>query len=282
MKVFRTIQGIKRHIDKKKASKASIGFVPTMGYIHKGHLSLIKAARRQNDIVVMSIFVNPAQFGPKEDYMRYPRDLRRDEKLAKAEGADAIFYPSVEMMYPRGYRTYVDVKDITDKLCGESRPGHFRGVATVVAKLFNIVSPDRAYFGQKDAQQVIVIKRMVKDLNMDIHIMAMPTIRERDGLAMSSRNVYLSKRERQDALVLHESLDLAKDMIGSGVRDAKKVKSSMEKLINSKETARVDYISISDITDLREVRSVGKDALIALAARIGKTRLIDNIVIGKW
>lgn len=280
IKVFKTIQGTQRFIKGQKEKGKLIGFVPTMGYLHEGHLSLIREARRENDLVVISIFVNPTQFGPKEDYRKYPRDFKRDEKLAESEGVDVIFYPSVKEMYQDRYRTYVEVTDITERLCGKSRPSHFKGVATVVTKLFNIVLPDVAYFGQKDAQQAIVIKRMVEDLNMDLKIKVMPIIREPDGLAMSSRNVYLSEKERMDALALYESLNLAKRLIKSGMRNAQKIKSQMRRLIDSKESARIDYISISDLKDLREIKYIKKDTLIALAVWVGKTRLIDNIIVG--
>lgn len=280
MKVFKKAKDITDFIKRRKRKKRSIGFVPTMGYLHEGHVSLMRASRRENDLSLISIFVNPTQFGPREDYKRYPRDFRRDEELAKSAGVDAIFYPAVEEIYPKGYKTYVEVADITERLCGKSRPGHFKGVTTVVAKLFNIVQPDIAYFGQKDAQQAIVIKRMAEDLNMDLKIKVMPIIREPDGLAMSSRNVYLSKEERQDAPVLYESLNLAKRLIKQGLCDTGRIKSKMRNLINTKRSARIDYISITDLNDLRERGRIEKGTLIALAVWIGKTRLIDNIVIG--
>lgn len=281
IKVFKTIKATKEFINKEKYKGRSIGFVPTMGYLHEGHLSLIREARRENDLAVISIFVNPTQFGPKEDYKRYPRDFRRDKELAEKTGADIIFYPSVKEMYPDGYLTYAEVTDITERLCGKSRPGHFKGVVTVVAKLFNIVQPDIAYFGQKDAQQAIVIKRMVQDLNMEIKIKVMPIIREPDGLAMSSRNRYLSRDERKDAIVLYQSLNLAKRLIKNGVKDAGRIKSEMKQLITSKKNARIDYISIVDTKNLMELKRIEKGALIALAVYIGKTRLIDNIIIGE-
>ncbi len=279
MKAFKTIKDTKRFIRSQKQKQKTIGFVPTMGYLHEGHLSLMRAARKEKDLVVISIFVNPTQFGPKEDYKRYPRDFRRDKNLAKMAGVDIIFYPSVSEMYPDGYRTYVEVADITERLCGRSRPGHFKGVTTVVAKLFDVVQPDTAYFGQKDAQQAIVIKRMAQDLDMDLEVKVMPIVREGDGLAMSSRNTYLSKQERLDAPVLYESLNLAKRLVASGVRDARKIKSEMKRLINSKRSARVDYISIVNLKNLREVKRIDKNVLIALAVWMGKTRLIDNIII---
>ena len=280
MKIFKTAKGAAKYIEGEKEKGRSIGFVPTMGYLHQGHISLMEAARNENDLVVISIFVNPAQFGPKEDYKRYPRDFRRDKRLASDVGVDLLFCPSVKEMYPEGYRSYVEVTDIQEKLCGRLRPAHFKGVTTVVSKLFNIVRPDAAYFGQKDAQQAIVIKRMVKDLNMDLKIKIMPIIREPDGLAMSSRNVYLLRKERSDAPALYESLNLAKRLVSGGIRDGRRIKTRMRRLINLKKSARIDYISIVDTENLRELKVIKKKALIALAVRIGKTRLIDNIVVG--
>jgi len=279
MKVFKTVKTIQDYIKLKKCRGSSIGFVPTMGYLHEGHLSLIRRAHKENDISVVSIFVNPTQFGPKEDYKKYPRDFKRDEKLSKQAGADLIFYPKVREIYPEGYRTYVDVKDITGTLCGASRPGHFTGVSTVVAKLFNTVQPDVAYFGQKDAQQAVVIKQMVRDINMDIKIKVMPIVREANGLAMSSRNRYLSAKERIDAPVLYESLKLARRLIKAGVQDVRSIRSQMSRIIRSKGSMRIEYISIVDKDNLKEIKRVKKDALIALAVKVGKTRLIDNIVI---
>lgn len=280
IKVVKSVKDTTRYINLKKRMGKSIGFVPTMGYLHEGHLSLIREARRQNDIVIVSIFVNPTQFGPREDYRKYPRDFGRDKKLAESAGTDIIFYPTVKEMYPEGCRTYVHVADITERLCGKSRFGHFKGVTTVVAKLFGIIQPDAAYFGQKDAQQAIVIKRMTRDLNMDIRINVLPIVREKDGLAMSSRNIYLSKEERKDAIVLCESLKLAVRLSRRGIKSADKIKKSMRKLINSKKSARIDYISIADLDGLNEVKSLRKNILIALAVWIGRTRLIDNIIIG--
>jgi len=259
----------------------TIGFVPTMGYLHEGHLSLIRKARKENDLVVVSIFVNPLQFGPKEDFKRYPRDLKRDMKMAKEAGADLIFYPDAKDMYPDGFKTYVNVEELSDKLCGKFRPGHFKGVATVVTKLFNIVSPDIAYFGQKDAQQAIIIKRMVKDLNIPIKIKVLPIVRERDGLAMSSRNTYLNEKERKDALVLYQALNLAKDLIKRGITDTDKIIKKMRQLIKKKKNAKIDYIEIVEMDNLSPVKKVSGKCLIALAVWIGKTRLIDNIIINK-
>ena len=279
MKVVDTIPRMSTLVKIFKKEGKSISLVPTMGYLHEGHLSLVKAARKHTDVVVMSIFVNPIQFGPKEDFEKYPRDLKRDEELATAAGVDIIFHPSANDMYPAGYSTYVNVERLTDGLCGALRPGHFKGVATVVAKLFEIIRPDIAYFGQKDAQQAIVIKKMAKDLNMGVEIKIMPTVREPDGLAMSSRNVYLSAGERKDALVLYEALKKAEELIGSGERDTKKIVKAMEGMIKSVPTAKIDYVSIVDTANLKEVRSITGEVLVALAVFIGKTRLIDNIIL---
>lgn len=262
-----------------KRSGKVIGFIPTMGALHRGHISLAKAARKDTDIVVMSIFVNPAQFGPKEDFKRYPRNFKNDRKLARRAGVDFIFCPNKSKMYPGGFRTYVQVDGLSELLCGESRPGHFRGVVTVVAKLFNIVRPDVAYFGQKDAQQAIIIKRMVEDLNMPIKIKLMPIIRERDGLAMSSRNIYLSKTERDDARVLFQALNLAKRLINQGEKDARGIINSMKRIIGKKKTARIDYLEIVDPDNLMPVRFLKREALVTLAVWIGRTRLIDNIIV---
>lgn len=263
-----------------KKQHKTIGFVPTMGYLHPGHLSLIRQAKKDCDICLVSIFVNPIQFGPREDYKKYPRDLEVDSILAKSAGGDCIFYPQAKDMYDMGYSTYVNVEKITDYLCGASRPGHFRGVATVVAKLFNIVQPDIAYFGQKDFQQALVIKKMVKDLNMPLKIKVMPIVRDSDGLALSSRNVYLSAREKSDALVLSRSLQKAKEIILRGERKAGKIIAVMRNEISRKKSARIDYIAIAHAQTLEPLEYVKKKALIALAVYFGKTRLIDNIIIG--
>jgi pantoate--beta-alanine ligase len=280
MKFFTRSKSLSSYIRLLKRKGKRIGFVPTMGYLHEGHLSLIRAARRDTGIVVVSIFVNPAQFGPGEDFDKYPRDIKRDERLARSAGADIIFYPSAAEIYPEGYRTYVEVEGITGRLCGNARPGHFKGVTTIVAKLFNAVRPDIAYFGQKDAQQAIVIKRMAKDLNMDIDIKVMPIVREADGLAMSSRNRYLSARERKDAAVLYESLMLARRLIKKGARDAGSIKREISRKIRSKKSARIEYVSLVDLKELKDVKRMNKGVLIALAVWIGKTRLIDNAIIG--
>ncbi|RJQ30022.1 MAG: pantoate--beta-alanine ligase [Peptococcaceae bacterium] len=257
----------------------TVGLVPTMGYLHEGHLELMRRAKEQCGVVVVSIFVNPLQFGPREDYTRYPRDLERDVRLAASVGADAVFNPAVEEMYPEGSCTYVDLGELTDKLCGRSRPGHFRGVATVVAKLFNIVRPDYAYFGQKDAQQALVIKRMAADLNMDQVIVTVPTVREPDGLAMSSRNVYLSPGERQAAAVLFRSLETARRAVAAGERDAAKLRRMAVEMIQSEPAAAIDYVEIYGYPGLEPVAALNGAALLALAVKFGRTRLIDNTLL---
>jgi pantoate--beta-alanine ligase len=257
----------------------TIGLIPTMGYLHEGHLSLARQARGDTDIVVMSIFVNPAQFGPQEDLDKYPRDIKRDEKLARRAGVDVIFYPSAGAMYPDGYKTYIEVQGLSGVLCGRSRPGHFRGVATVVAKLFNITDCDIAYFGQKDAQQALIIKKMALDLNMPREIKIMPIVRERDGLAMSSRNKYLSPRERQEAVALHKALLLAKSLILQGRKDCRYLINRMKGSILENKSARIDYVDIVGAHDLDPVKYIKGKVLIVLAVWIGKTRLIDNVII---
>ena len=279
MKTVDNISRMSTLVKMLKKEAKSVGFVPTMGYLHEGHMSLVNAAKKHTDVVVMSIFVNPLQFGPKEDLEKYPRDLKRDEEMARAAGVDILFYPSVKDMYPEGYATYVDVKGLSEVLCGASRPGHFRGVATVVAKLFGIVKPAIAYFGQKDAQQAIIIKKMVEDLNMDVEVKLMPVVREKDGLAKSSRNIYLSESERRDASVLYQALQKAESLIKQGERDSKKIVKSMEEMIGQKPTAKIGYISIMDAKRLKELNAVSGETLIALAVHIGHTRLIDNVIV---
>jgi len=258
----------------------TIGFVPTMGFFHEGHLSLMKRAREENDVVVVSIFVNPIQFGPQEDYERYPRDRERDVRLAQGVGVDILFIPKEEEMYPDGYSTYVEVVDLTEGLCGKSRPGHFKGVTTVVLKLFEIVRPHRAYFGKKDYQQFRVIERMTNDLNLPIEIVALPTVREKDGLAMSSRNVYLSDEERKSALSLYRSLMLAKELIDKGERSPTQIKKKMmEFILSHPHVKKIDYIEIVDKYTLKPVKKVTENALIALAVWVGEARLIDNMEV---
>lgn len=280
MEIITTVNQMQEWSRDQKRAGRSIGLVPTMGYLHDGHLSLVKKARAECDVVVVSIFVNPLQFGVTEDYGDYPRDLSRDAGLLEREGVDVAFAPSVEEMYPRGYSTVVEVQgDITARLCGASRPGHFRGVTTVVSKLFNICLPDVVYFGQKDAQQAIVIEKMVRELNFPLRIARGPIVRESDGLAMSSRNVYLSKEERESALVLFQALELARRLIEEGETDAVRVKQEMADLINSKPYTQIDYVEICDGEDLSDLSEIRGKVLIALAVRVGKTRLIDNLLL---
>lgn len=279
MKVYRSIKPLIEEIGRLKRKQKSIGLVPTMGFLHEGHLSLMRRARRDVACVVVSIYVNPIQFGPKEDLRKYPRDLRRDTDLCREVGVDICFAPEARTMYPDGFSTYVNVEDLGDILCGASRPGHFKGVATVVAKLFNIVRPDTAYFGQKDAQQAIVIKRMVADLNMPVKIKVAPIVRERDGLAMSSRNIYLSPDERKEAVSLRRSLDLAKDLYANGERDPREIIKKMRRAILKEKDVKIDYLSIVDLKDLKDIDRISKNALVAVAVKIGKTRLIDNVVL---
>ena len=280
MKIIRSIKEMSNFSQMMHIKGKTIGFVPTMGALHEGHLTLIRQVHKENDIVVVSIFVNPIQFGPKEDYRRYPRNLKLDAQLCEKAGADVIFCPDAQQMYPDSYKTYVIVEDLSDCLCGEFRPGHFKGVATVVTKLFNIVNPDIAYFGQKDAQQAIIVKKTVEDLNIPVQIKVMPTIREKDGLAMSSRNAYLNKEERQDATVLYQALILAKNLIREGNINASDIIRKMRQLINKKKRAQIQYISIVDLKDLKPVDKIRDKVLVALSVWIGKTRLIDNIVVG--
>jgi len=280
MRIVSSLKTIRTLTERLKIKGKSIGFVPTLGALHQGHLSLIRQAAAENDIVVVSIFVNPIQFGPKENYRRYPRNLRLDARLCRREGADVIFFPDAQQMYTGNYKTYVIVQDLSDVLCGKFRPGHFKGVATVVTKLFNIVRPDIAYFGGKDAQQAIIIKKVVEDLNIPVRIKVMPTVREEDGLAMSSRNAYLNKEERRDAAVLYQALILAKNLIKQGSVDSSGIIRKMRRLINKKKSACIQYISVVKHKDLQPMDKIRGKVLIALSVWIGKTRLIDNIVIG--
>ena len=263
----------------RRQLSGSVGFVPTMGYLHEGHLALVKQARSENSTVVVSIFVNPTQFGPAEDFRTYPRDLNRDLMLLGREETDVVFMPSDEEMYPLGFSSWVDVEKVTEYLEGKSRPGHFRGVATVVAKLFNIVQPAKAYFGQKDAQQAVVIKKMVADLNMNLEIVVVPTVRESDGLAMSSRNTYLNSVERQAATVLFKALSLAEQLWQDGEKDADKIRQQMALLIQKELLAQIDYVSVANAETLEELKAIDRSALASLAVRIGKTRLIDNMLL---
>ena len=258
----------------------SVGLVPTMGYLHEGHLSLVRRARQECDQVVVSIFVNPTQFGAQEDLSRYPRDLERDLRLLEPLGTDLVWLPTAGIMYPPGFQTWVEVETITRPLEGAMRPGHFRGVATVVAKLFNAVQPEKAYFGQKDAQQAAVIRRMARDLDFPVEIVICPIVREPDGLAMSSRNVYLDPEQRKAATVLYRSLSAAKQAYQAGERDAEEIRETMKEVLRKEPLAEVQYVSCADYDTLEELETVSGRALLSLAVLIGKTRLIDNMVLG--
>lgn len=278
MQVVESKSALRAILAKARSAGQSIGFVPTMGFLHAGHLSLMRQARRENDLVVVSVFVNPTQFGPNEDLEAYPRDTRRDTALMQSENVDIAFFPPAEEIYPASFATYVSVEcSMTRVLCAKSRPTHFRGVTTVVAKLFHLVAPDRAYFGQKDAQQVTVIQQMVKDLDFDVEVVECPIVREADGLAMSSRNTYLSPRHRAGAVVLFQSLTEAKQMIEGGERSAEALVSLIRTKIEAVQDAQIDYISVTDAGTLAELTTLAGDVLIALAVKFGKTRLIDNI-----
>jgi len=256
-----------------------VGFVPTMGYLHEGHLELVRRAKAENPSVVVSIFVNPTQFGPQEDFGSYPRDTQRDLTMLEKEKIDIVFMPPLAEMYPPQFDGWVEVGKITERLEGAARPSHFRGVTTVVAKLFNVVQPTKAYFGQKDAQQVTVIRKMVGDLNMNLEIVSIPTMREPDGLAMSSRNTYLNPEQRQVAVVLHQALTLAQQLWSRGERDAERIRQAMTELIQKQPLAKIDYVSVADAVTLEELDEVKPSALVSLAVRFGKTRLIDNVVL---
>ena len=278
MTIETTIDAVRAQVKQWKREGKSVGFVPTMGYLHEGHGSLIEAARRENDKVVVSIFVNPMQFGPSEDLASYPRDLEKDSKLCESLGVDLIFHPEPEEMYHPGFSSFVDMTVLTEELCGLSRPVHFRGVCTVVSKLFHIVQPDRAYFGQKDAQQLAVIRHMVEDLNMDLEIVGCPIIREEDGLAKSSRNTYLSPEERKAALVLSRSIALGQKLVEDGEQDAGRVIAAMKEMIEKEPMARIDYVKAVDGRTMQRITNVQKPMLVAIAVYIGSTRLIDNFI----
>ena len=279
MQVFDTVSGLRTFLAAHRAASQRIGLVPTMGYLHAGHLSLVHAARHECDVVVMSIFVNPKQFGPQEDLATYPRDMEGDLRQAREAGVDAVFTPAITEMYPPGFLTEVSVHELTSPLCGAARPGHFNGVTTVVAKLFNIVGPDRAYFGQKDYQQVTVIRKMAIDLCMPLEVVTCPTVRESDGLAMSSRNAYLNPAERQAALVLWRALHLAEDRLAQGERQGAPLTATLSDCIAREPLARIDYVAVADPNTLQEVEHLSGRVLVALAVYIGKTRLIDNAIL---
>ena len=263
----------------RRRFEGSVGLVPTLGFLHEGHLSLVRAARQRDGHVVVSCFVNPTQFGPGEDYERYPHDPERDLSLLRQEEVDAVFLPAKEEIYRDGDATFVEVAGMDDLLEGAHRPGHLRGVATVVAKLLHIVQPNRAYFGQKDAQQLVVVRRMVRDLHLDVEIVPLPTVREPDGLAMSSRNVYLSPQEREAALVLSKALQQAEQRFAGGERDGERLRTAMRELIGQEPLAQLDYVSVADVETLQELELVEGAALASLAVRIGRTRLIDNVIL---
>lgn len=278
MKIVTTIQEAKEQIREWKDQGLSVGLVPSMGYLHEGHASLMKAAVSQMDKVAVSVFVNPTQFGPNEDYDSYPRDLDHDIAICEEQGVDLIFHPSVEEMYGKNYNTYVTMETLGDELCGKSRPIHFRGVCTVVTKLFNILTPDKAFFGQKDAQQLAIIKRMVKDLNMNLEIVGCPIIREEDGLAKSSRNTYLSPEERQAALILSKTIFMGQKMVEEGERDVKTLLDAMKANIETEPLARIDYVEVVDGETMQKVDRIEESVLVAMAVYIGNTRLIDNFM----
>jgi len=278
MKVIADPKKLNQLLKKITQRGKSVGFVPTMGALHLGHLSLIKQAVLENDTVAVSIFVNPYQFGPQEDLHKYPRSLKNDLALCRKAKVDLIFLPNQKTIYPQGFSSFVDVEGLGQLLCGAFRPGHFRAVATVVAKLLNIVGPNALYLGQKDAQQALIISKMVKDLNFPVEVRVMPTVRQKDGLALSSRNVYLNKSQKSDALVLSKALGLAKSLLDHGQRDANRIISRMQELVGKKKQARIDYIAIVDLEKLQPIKKINQDCLICLAVKIGKTRLIDNLL----
>jgi pantoate--beta-alanine ligase len=280
MDIIKSIGDLRKAIRNARSTGRTIGVVPTMGYLHEGHLSLMRRARKENDLVVATVFVNPAQFGPHEDFDAYPRNTQRDIDLMQAENVDIAFIPKTDDLYPDGYATYVDVQgSMPQTLCGASRPGHFKGVTTIVAKLFHLTSPHRAYFGRKDAQQVAVIRQMTQDLNFDLEIVACPTVRESDGLAMSSRNSYLSESQRADAVVISQALFEARDMIAAGETQAGKVIDHIRTRIETVKQADIDYLSVVDGKTLHDLDVLHGSVLIAVAVKFGNTRLIDNVAI---
>ncbi|HHX95430.1 MAG TPA: pantoate--beta-alanine ligase [Clostridia bacterium] len=278
MQVITSIQEMQKTSLEIKRTGATIGCVPTMGFFHRGHLSLMEGSRAENDFTVVSLFVNPTQFGENEDFDEYPRDLERDKDLAEKAGVDILFVPAPGEMYPENFSTFVNVYGLTDEMCGASRPGHFRGVTTVVSKLFNIILPNRAYFGQKDAQQALVVQRMVEDLNFPVEIRVMPIIREDDGLAMSSRNTYLSKREREAALVIPKSLEAGRALLEQGEKRAALVAEKISAVIKREPLACIDYLVVKDAVTLKDIEEIKGRVLVAVAVWIGKTRLIDNFI----
>lgn len=282
MKIANTIQEVREQVKEWRKQGLSIGLVPTMGYLHEGHKSLIDCAVAENDKVVVSVFVNPMQFGPKEDLESYPKDLDRDAALCEKAGAALVFHPTPEEMYHDDFSSFVDMNTLTGGLCGKTRPIHFRGVCTVVSKLFNIVTPDKAYFGQKDAQQLAVIRHMVSDLNFGIEIVGCPIIREEDGLAKSSRNTYLNAEERKAALILSKSLKKGRELAEAGEKDAEKLRKVITDVLVSEPMAKIDYVEVVDWNTLDAVDKIDGPVLVAIAVYIGKTRLIDNFILGVW
>lgn len=279
MRIVKHTDQLRRILEKTRARHKSIGFVPTMGALHAGHQALLRQSKKQNDLTVLSIFVNPAQFGPNEDFAKYPRDLKKDVLLAKKENIDIIFYPSVEEIYPKRYLTYIHLEEIMDTLCGRSRPGHFSGVATVVAKLLNIVQPRRLYLGAKDAQQCVVIRQMIQDLNFPVEVKVIPTVREKDGLAMSSRNQYLNPTQRREAATLYQALRLARQTIKQGEHQASHIRRLIRNMIQQKTSGHIDYVECVAANSLRPLSKLKGSTLLALAVRFGRARLIDNITI---
>lgn len=279
MKIVSTVEEVRAEVKRWREEGLTVGLVPTMGYLHEGHKSLIDKAVEQNDKVVVSVFVNPIQFGPTEDLATYPRDLQRDSALCENAGADLIFHPEKEDMYFDDFCTYIDMENLTKGLCGKTRPTHFRGVCTVVGKLFNIVQPDRAYFGQKDAQQLAVIRRMVRDLNFNLEIIGCPIIREEDGLAKSSRNTYLSPEERQAATILHKGLTKGEELVRGGEKNAATVVNAIREVIETEPLAKIDYVEMVDFDNIQPVETIEGTVLTAVAVYIGKTRLIDNFIV---
>lgn len=276
MQIVDKIDNLREILFHHRMDKKKIGFVPTMGFLHEGHLSLVRKAKNENDLVVVSIFINPIQFGVNEDLDRYPRDIENDKKMLNSVNCDILFSPSVKEMYPENFSTKVSVSGITEKMCGISRPGHFDGVATVVLKLFNIVSPDNAYFGMKDYQQLLVIKKMTQDLNLCVKVHGCPIVRDRDGLGLSSRNVYLSDRERISALSLNRSFDIVQKMLDGGCRDSEEIVDSVKRFISSHDFVKIDYVVLADTENLDPVPKIENRFILAMAVFVGKTRLIDN------
>ena len=276
MKIINSIKEMQGFSEDSRLSGKTIALVPTMGFLHQGHLQLMEEGKKRADILIISIFVNPTQFGVGEDLEKYPRDMERDEKLAEGVGVDVIFAPPVSEMYPKGYQTYVNVEDVTRNLCGVSRPTHFRGVTTVVAKLFNIVKPHIAIFGEKDFQQLVTIRQMLKDLNFDIEIVGIPTVREKDGLAMSSRNTYLAPEERKAALSLNQAISIARDLFRSGEKNPERIIREVRRRIESESLTNIDYIKICNSQTLEDIEEIDGDTVLAMAVKVGKTRLIDN------